>query len=73
VTISNQATNQALSEQYIRRFAEVLRHPNRYLSQQWINEFMMQARQQNGSLVNFLAQQLNHVANQVAHKIAWQN
>lgn len=56
--------NQALSEQYIRRFAEVLRHPNRYLSQQWINEFMMQARQQNGSLVNFLAQQLNHVANQ---------
>jgi DNA helicase-2/ATP-dependent DNA helicase PcrA len=56
--------NQALSEQYIRRFAEVLRHPNRYLSQQWINDFMMQARQQNGSLVNYLAQQLIHVSHQ---------
>jgi hypothetical protein len=36
----------------LRRFAEVLRHPNRYLSQQWINDFMMQARQtKGGSLV----------------------
>lgn len=59
-----QSGNQALSEQYIRRFAEVLRHPNRYLSQQWINDFMMQARQQNGSLVNFLAQQLSQVPHQ---------
>ena len=57
---------QTLSEQYIRRFAEVLRHPNRYLSQQWINDFMMQARQQNGSLVSYLAQQLSQVPHQTA-------
>ena len=58
--------HQTLSEQYIRRFAEVLRHPNRYLSQQWINDFMMQARQQNGSLVSYLAQQLSQVPHQTA-------
>jgi DNA helicase-2/ATP-dependent DNA helicase PcrA len=58
--------HQTLSEQYIRRFAEVLRHPNRYLSQQWINDFMMQARQQNGSLVIYLAQQFSQVPHQTA-------
>lgn len=52
-----------MSEQYVRRFVDVLRHPNRYLSQQWIDDFIVQGQQQGGSLVDFLAKQLDNVPN----------
>lgn len=58
-----QQHQQQLSEQYLRRFGEVLRNPNRYLSQQWIEDFLNRGRQQGGSLVDFLATQIDSVSN----------
>lgn len=60
--------NSQLSEQYIRRFAEILRQPNRYLSQQWINDFLVQGQQQQGSLVDFLANNLHLASNEASQK-----
>ena len=70
-----QQLHQPLSEQYIRRFGEVLRNPNRYLSQQWIEDFLYRGRQQGNSLVDYLATQLDNVPNASAkQKLAtlWQ-
>ncbi|HNA20348.1 MAG TPA: ATP-dependent helicase [Agitococcus sp.] len=60
--------NGQLTEQYIRRFGEILRQPNRYLSQQWINEFLTRGQQQNGSLVDFLANNLHLASNEASQK-----
>lgn len=57
-----------LSSQYVRRFGEILRTPNRYLPTEWINQFLQLGQQQSGSLVAFLEQQLHSVPNQAALK-----
>ena len=64
----DQGGNDALSNQYVRRFADILRSPNRYLSNDWINQFVQVGQQQSSSLVNFLEQQLTTVPNQAALK-----
>lgn len=57
-----------VSEQYLRRFMEILRNPNRYLPQQWMMDFVEKGRQHGGSLVDYLAQQLSDLAHETSRK-----
>jgi DNA helicase-2/ATP-dependent DNA helicase PcrA len=70
-----QAQQMVMSEQYLRRFADVLRQPNRYLSQQWIDDFIRQGKYRGGSLLAFLEIQLQHIPNATTKKclqVLWQ-
>ena len=65
---NSQQTARPVSEQYLRRFMEILRNPNRYLPQQWMMEFVEKGRQHGGSLVDYLAQQLPALAQETSRK-----
>lgn len=57
-----------LSEQYLRRFADILRHPNRYLSAEWINQAVKRGQYQQCSLVSLLETQQLSAANETSQK-----
>ena len=57
-----------LSQQYLRRFAEIIRHPNRYLTTEWIGQLVNRGQYQQCSLVSLLEREEVVAANEGAQK-----
>ncbi|PTQ88250.1 ATP-dependent helicase [Agitococcus lubricus] len=58
----------SVSSQYIRRCLDTLKAPNRYLSQEWLNQFANYLTQQSQSALAVLANQQVAAPNEAAHK-----
>lgn len=57
-----------LSEQYVRRFTEIIRQPNRYLTNEWIGQLIYRGQAQQRSLVGLLEDSQLNAANDNAQK-----